>query len=432
MHNLRHSYPKNRIKMKRRQFISGSAASILTAAYLPGCIGQKENEKGYYYQGRTPGYLEQCIIDPGLKITMIETFSTPEVALVKVTTDSGAEGWGQISTYNSDIAVTVLHRNLAGMVLGRDPADIDAIVDDCVESNHKYPWSYVCRALGGIDTAIWDLYGKIKGKPVCELIGGRADPVRIYASSMSRTIKAEDEVTRFRKLEDEKGVTAFKFRIGETNGRNGDAWPGRTEDIIKTVGSAMSGSSLLVDGNSCYTPDKAIAVGKLLQDNGIIQFEEPCPYWELEWTAEVTAALSLDVSGGEQDNDLAQWRRMIAMKAVDITQPDILYIGGIARTMRVAKMAEQAGLPCIPHSANNCMVTLFTLHMMRAIPNAGKYLEYSIESDSGIEQTARKLFSPALEIDDGHLNLPPEPGWGVQVNSEWMESAEYQKSEWKG
>jgi len=417
--------------MKRREFISGSAAALIAAKSNPEFLISPGTQE-YLYQGRTPGYTEHRLIDPGLKISKIETFSTPEVALVRVTTDSGAEGWGQISTYNSDIAVTVLHRNLSGQVLGRDPVNIDAIADDCVEGNHKYPWSYVCRALGGIDTAIWDLYGKIQDKPVCELLGGEAKPVRIYASSMSRSIKADDEVKRFRMWRDEKGATAFKFRIGTTNGRNRDAWPGRTEDIIKTVGTALKENSLLVDGNSCYTPDKAIEVGNLLQDHGIIQFEEPCPYWELEWTAEVTKALSMDVSGGEQDNDLAQWRRMIAMKAVDITQPDILYVGGIARTLRVAKMAEQEGIPCIPHSANNCMVTLFTLHMMRALPNAGKYLEYSIESDSGIEQTALKLFSPALEIEDGHLDLPAEPGWGIQVNPEWLESAEYQKSEWEG
>ena len=57
--------------------------------------------------------------------------------------------------------------------------------------------------------------------------------------------------------------------------------------------------------------------------------EEPCPYWELEWTKEVTDALDIDVTGGEQDCDLSTWRRMIEMRAVDVLQPDICYLGGV-------------------------------------------------------------------------------------------------------
>lgn len=186
---------------------------------------------------------------------------------------------------------------------------------------------------------------------------------------------------------------------------------------------------LKVDGNSCYTPDKAIEVGKLLQDNHIGQFEEPCPWWELEWIAEVTAALDLKVSGGEQDNDLAQWRRIIKINAVDIVQPDILYVGGLTRALRVALIANESGKPCMPHSANHCMVTVFTLHMMRAIPNPGNSLEFSIEFNDGINKIARDMYSPHLEIQDGYLSLPAEPGWGVKINEEWLKSADYMVSD---
>ena len=184
-----------------------------------------------------------------------------------------------------------------------------------------------------------------------------------------------------------------------------------------------------MDGNSCYTPDKAIEVGKLAQEYGITQFEEPCPYWELEWTAEVTKELEMKVSGGEQDNDLAQWRRMINLPAVDIIQPDPLYLGGVVRTVRAAQMAAEKGMPCVPHSANVCMVTVFTLHLMRAIPNAGKYIEYSIEFDDGLTKLAKELYSPNLEIVEGAIDMPSAPGWGVEYNKEWLEAATYQKSE---
>jgi len=421
--------------MKRRNFLKTSASAFVAAnvtnLLCTGRSSAKNEETGeYLHQGRIPGYKEHRVIDPGLKIIKIESFSKPEVALVRIMTDNNMEGWGQISTYNADIASLVLHRDIANRVLGKDPVLIDDIVDNCTEANLKYPWSYVCRALGGVDTAIWDLYGKIRQKPVCELIGGDAKPFPVYGSSMSRTIRPDDEAKRLLQLRDDMGVKFFKFRIGTAGGHNKDAWPGRTEEIIKTVGSSFGDTcDLKVDGNSCYTPDKASEVGKLLQDNHIGQFEEPCPWWELEWTAEVAAALDLDVSGGEQDNDLAQWRRMIRMKAVDIVQPDILYVGGLTRALRVAQMANEAGMPCMPHSANHCLVTVFTLHMMRAINNPGNSLEFSIEFEDGINKVARELYTPHLEIQGGHLNLSAEPGWGVMINEEWLKSAEYQVSE---
>jgi len=90
-----------------------------------------------------------------------------------------------------------------------------------------------------------------------------------------------------------------------------------------------------------------------------------------------------------------------------------------------------ASLHCIPHSANHCMVTVFTLHMMRSIPNAGRYPEYSIEFDEAINRTARDLFSPNPEVSGGLPDLPPEPGWGIRINDGWLQTASYQKSELK-
>ena len=146
--------------------------------------------------------------------------------------------------------------------------------------------------------------------------------------------------------------------------------------VRKALGDKID---LLVDANSAFSPKRAIEVGRLLEANGIGHFEEPCPYWELEQTRSVREALSLDVTGGEQDCYIPIWRHMIEMGAVDIVQPDVCYLGGLVRTLRVAAMAHAAGIPCTPHSANLSMVTLFTMHLLRAIPNAGKYLEFSIE-----------------------------------------------------
>ncbi len=364
-----------------------------------------------------------------MKITTIETFATRYVGFVRVVAEDGTEGWGQVSTYNSDITSEVLHRQLAPHVLGRDTTDLDDLLDLVGEREHKFPGSYVRRAMAGFDTAIWDARGKRAGKPVVELLGGTPGRIRAYASSMKRDITPADEAIRFKRLRDEKGFDAFKFRLGAEVGRGQDEWPGRTEEIIPTIRRELGPDvDLLADANSCFAPPRAIEVGRLMEDNGLCHYEEPCPYWELEQTKEVADALDIDVTGGEQDCDLTIWRRMIDMRAVDIVQPDVCYLGGIARTLRVCRMAAAAGLPVTPHCANLSMVTLFTMHLLRAIPNAGKYLEFSIEGQDYYPWQEGLFLGDPYRIEDGHATVTDAPGWGIEIDPEWLARSEYKVS----
>ncbi len=364
-----------------------------------------------------------------MKIQSIESFSTEDVGLVRVRSDEGAEGWGQVSPYNADITALVLHRQVAPHALGQDALDIDGLVDLVVEREHKFPGSYLRRALAGLDTALWDLRGKLEGKSVCALLGGAPRPFPVYGSSMRRDITPEEEAERLVRLRDSHGYRAFKIRVGRECGHDEDEWPGRTEALLPAVRAAVGDEvALLVDANSGYTPKKAIEVGRLLEQHGVCHFEEPCPYWEIGWTKEVTDALDLDVTGGEQDCDLTIWRRIVETRAVDIVQPDVCYLGGLTRTLRVAAMAGEAGLPCVPHSANLTLVTVFSLHMMGAIQNAGPYVEFSIEPGPGFYPWQEGIFRPALVAEDGKVQIPEGPGWGVEIEPAWLESATHQMS----
>ena len=365
-----------------------------------------------------------------MKLKTIESFSNQFVGFVRVTMEDGAQGWGQVSTYHSDITAQVLHRQVAPWVLGQDTTDLDDLLDIVTEREHKFPGSYLRRALGGLDTAIWDMRGRQAGKPVAELLGGSAGPVRAYASSMKRDITPQDEAARMLRLRDDKGLDAFKVRAGAEVGRNADEWPGRTEEIIPTMRRALGDDvALLIDANSCYAPARAIEVGRMLEDHGFCHYEEPCPYWELDQTKAVTDALKIDVTGGEQDCDLTVWRRMIGMRAVDIVQPDILYLGGISRTLRVCRMAAEAGLPVTPHCANLSMVTLFTMHLLRAIPNAGKYLEFSIEEADYYPWQYGLFTSDPYAIENGQAGVTDAPGWGVSPHPDWLAKSDYQVSD---
>ena len=411
-----------------KQIAIGAALPLAGASSPTALAGDRARPQApgsgsYNYLGRTPGYRDWAVVPRGLTVKSIETFLREPYALVRVTASDGTQGWGQIAPYNAGMSVDMLHGVVARSVIGRDISEIDAINDGVINAAMKFPWSFVCRALAGIDTALWDLYGQLTQKPVAVLLGGTVRPLPAYGSSMRRDISPDDEAARLARLRDTLGARAFKIRLGTPAGMNRDAAPGRSEAIIPAVRKAVGPDvKLYADANSCYTPDVAIPMGRRLEDAHYSAFEEPCPYWELEWTREVTQALKIDVQGGEQDNDMAQWRRMIAMRAVDIVQPDICYTGGLTRAWRVAMMADAAGMPVKPHAANVSLVTVFTMHMLAGWPKGGE-VEFSIEEEAAMTKMARAMFDPVLEMKDGKAVMPEGPGWGVRIKPDWLAGA---------
>ncbi|MDC0453277.1 mandelate racemase/muconate lactonizing enzyme family protein [Alphaproteobacteria bacterium] len=365
-----------------------------------------------------------------MKIKKLETFTKPYVSFLKTTLEDGSQGFGQMSTYHADITARIFHKQVAPWVLDKSWEDFNDIENLVLEKEHKFPGSYLLRAIAGLDTSLWDLKGKLEKKSVTELIGGNTGSLRVYGSSMKRDISAIDEAERFKKLFQEKGINAFKFRIGAECGRGLDEWEGRTEDIVKTINKSLDSSVIkLVDANSCYSATQAIEIGKLLEDHNVTHFEEPCPYWEPEQTKEVTDALTIDVTGGEQDCDIRIWKDMVKRKIVNIYQPDVMYLGGLTRTLQVAKIIEEGGYVCTPHAANLSLVTMCTMHLLKAIPNAGPYLELSIEGEDYYPWQQDLFLDNPFKIENGCVTVTEKPGWGIDINPEWLNNADYQVSE---
>ncbi len=366
-----------------------------------------------------------------MKIVAVETYLKNDIPVCRVYADTGDSGTGQCSTYGGAITVKVLHEMLAPIVLGQDPLEAEAISDKVIDRTMKFPGSFVCRALSGIDTALWDLQGKLLGRPVAQLLGGVVrDPVPMYASSMRRDISPQDEAERLARLVQEQGFNAVKIRIGSgphaMMGADRDMYPGRTEALVEAVRRSLgAGVRINADSNSTYTAHMAIRVGRVLERFDVFHFEEPCPYPDIESTKEVAEALDVYVAGGEQDNSIAQFRRMASMRAVDIVQPDILYIGGISRARRAAMVAHEFGLACTPHAANRAMVQLFTLHFAAAMPNCLYEQEWTIEPTKWSDG----LLERPLVIEDGAVKVPDGPGWGIEVSADWLRDAELRTSE---
>ena len=293
------------------------------------------------------------------------------------------------------------------------------------------PGSYLRRAQTGLDTAVWDLRGKQAGKPVVSLLGGTPGRLRAYASSMKRDITPADEAARFVRLRDDKGFTAFKWRVGAECGRGQDEWPGRTEEVVPVVSRALGdGIDKLVDANSCYGPARAIEVGQAVAGQRHFgHFEEPCPYWEYDQTAEVRAALDHGRDGGRAG------LRIVGM-AVDDRTPFGRYpatrrdVSGRHRPhaegLRDGPPRRSADHPACRQPVAGDACARCTCCARSPMPAS----IWSFPSRGRITIPGRRgcSWNDPYRIEDGHAIVTDAPGWGVEINPAFLDKATYQVS----
>ncbi len=352
-----------------------------------------------------------------MKVTEVTPLFLDPTLLVRVKTDAGIVGWGECSPMNGRVIAAHVRHSLTPLVVGRDPFDIESIVEDMFVKTYKIAGQSQAIAISGIEIALWDIVGKALGVPIYKLLGGAyRRKIRMYASSMRRDISPQDEADRLARLVDEKGFMAVKVRVGRTYGFDEDATPGRSEAVVREVRRRLGDDiEIMVDGNSCFSAPRAIELGRRLEEYRIFHFEEPCPYTDLDSTAKVAKALDVPIAGGEQDWDLKRFKEMMQKEAVDIVQPDLIKAGGLSVCKKVAALAEAFGCVCTPHQTQP-LGTIANLHFVAATPCCRYYQEYNIEP----HPIGNRLFKNPVPVIDGCMAVPEGPGLGVEINEETL------------
>ena len=359
-----------------------------------------------------------------MKLELIETYTKGRLCFVRVTDDQGAQGCGMAAPFVANITALVLHQLAAGVAF-RPINDITTVADEILRHNFKLYGPFLCRAAAGIDTALWDLEAKKKGLSVAEMAGKVRDTIELYASSRKHDLPVQEEADRLRVIQDRDGYRSFKLHPGIPVGRDRDFWPNRAEDCVKAVVKALKpGTHLIADFNGNFSVPRAIEMGRFLYEQGVQLYEEPCPYWEYEKTKAVQVAcadIGIAVAGGEADFIDTTWERMIDMRVMDVCQPDLLYLGGFSRALRIADYAAKRGLQVTPHTSNKSPIFVMGLHYMACIANPYPYLEVGIED----EDWELEGYAPLVEIKDGRAAVPSAPGWGFTPSVDFLKSAEY-------
>ncbi|MCD6354623.1 MAG: hypothetical protein J7L95_03650 [Prolixibacteraceae bacterium] len=174
--------------------------------------------------------------------------------------------------------------------------------------------------------------------------------------------------------------------------------------------------TIYADSNGSYTPDEAIRIGKILEENKIDFYEEPVPFDWYEETKQVADALTIPIAGGEQEPSLHNFRWLIANNALQIVQPDIFYFGGMIRSMKVARMAGLSGKLCVPHISGSGLGYLYMMHFVSAVPNAGPFHEFK-----GFNRSIPLQCSTSdLVSHNGVVTVPSGPGLGVEIDPDFI------------
>jgi len=411
------------MKLNRRLFIkSGLGAGV--CAMTQGCMsatGRHRTTVAQLDKAAAASVLKIASIKSPVKIASIELLRNRRDFFVRTTSTDGAVG---IAITNSRAAYLypILQELVIPYFVGKDARALESLIDGVYvyRSNYKLSGVALWCCVAWVEFSILDLLGKIMNKPVGELLGGviRSE-IPIYVASGNRQTTPQQEVDILAKHIERTGAGAIKFKVGGRMSNNVDSMPGRSEGLIRLVRKALGDKvTIYADANGSYDCRKATEIGRLMQDSKIDMFEEPCPFDHLEQTKCVADALSIPISGGEQETSLRRFRWMVYNNAVQVVQPDLHYNGGFIRAIRVARMAAEAGMSVIPHMSGGGVGYVDVLHFASCTPNIGDFHEYK----GGLDKTG-PWYDPPLRLKNGTINVPTGPGLGITTEANILRDA---------
>ncbi len=406
------------MKIGRRAFFwTAAGAGLLGMAprSLPAATGAGKAAPEY----EKPLFQLHRVSRTPIKIASIELLKNGPHYFVRSTSGDGAVGVAP--TKQVEDFIPILLRRVIPYFLGKDARDLETLVDGVYIQNYKLAGQAFWCPVAYVEQSLFDLLGKVANKPVGELLGGvLRKEIPVYLSGSVRETTAEQEVDVYVRGVERTGAKAVKFKIGGRMSRNEDAYPGRTETMMKLTRKKLGDRIVIyADANGSYDSAKGIEAGKMLQELNVSFFEEPCPWEELSETKKVADALTMNVAVGEQDASLWRFQWMIENRVMDIVQPDMNYNGGFIRAARVARMARQVKMPIVPHNTQTGAASVNILQFASAIPNIGPYMEYPWRAPHKPEP----WYSPQFEVRKGVLKVPTGPGLGLEIDPKFLEAA---------
>ena len=343
---------------------------------------------------------------------------TQDVLLVRIATDAGHVGYGEVVS-SSYIGRAVIEapmsaprrHGLAAALVGKDPLDPPSRWNDMYEASRWYGRAGVAlHVISGLDTALWDIVGKAHGKSVADLWGRKRDKVRAYASVLFPETPEEASALTGRMLE--KGVTAIKYGWG-TFGRDRKHDVDLLSAIRTTAGDSID---IMVDAGRIWNAKTAIERGnELFERFGIAWLEEPLHDEDYDGYALLAETAKGRIAAGEADDTFAAFERLLD-SGVNVVQPDVGRAGGLSVCRRISESAFRHGAWAVPHCFGTGVNLTASIQWMGAAPEA-PFNEYPFTELPLRNELIRGVPEPV----DGMISIPDAPGLGVELNNDVVE-----------
>ncbi|MCX8278349.1 MAG: mandelate racemase/muconate lactonizing enzyme family protein [Dehalococcoidia bacterium] len=359
-----------------------------------------------------------------MKITDITTTALKTgKSLVRVQTDAGVEGWSEgpginkvVPGRNGSVFEAYLESIIKPTLIGENPLEIDRHWETLATGKEDRLYKLPANVVGIIDVALWDLLGKETGQPVYTLMGGAArTDIPLYWSTGSGWKFTPQEMLDVVKVGYDMGFDAFKIRM-DWKGWRQDANPTKDYEMFKLVREFLSnGQYLGFDANNGYSVSTAIQQGRKFEELGIDHFEEPLPNWDLPGLKQVSDALDVAVSAGEQDAYRWWFHHLVLLGNPDIIQPDILSAGGPSEVKKIFDLSTMWNKPVMPHSPQAGINSMASLHTYSTVQNATRPHEFSTEFSGPLDEVA-DLYGDGVVPKKGIMHLSDRPGLGIELN----------------
>ena len=331
-------------------------------------------------------------------------------------TDEGVVGLGDATNWPGGTIIAKSVEELGRLVIGEDPFHIEFLYHRMYNALHQIGQTgAVIAAISGIEIALWDIVGKVLGRPIYDLLGGPCrDRVRYYSHAA-----APEECARLVA----KGCTAVKSYFPGARPRTGDRIDVPSSITLAEELTALEHMrrcrqavgddvDIATDLGARYTTSAAIRLGQRFEEIGLLFYEEPVGPENIEALAKVTAAVNAPVCVGERRYTRFGFRDLIAAQAVDMIMPDVVRAGGILETKKIAAMAESYYMQVSPHNPNSAVSTLASMQLMVNIPN-GLVLEFVDEAQDA--PWRNDLLTDPPQLENGYLLAPTRPGLGSEL-----------------
>jgi L-alanine-DL-glutamate epimerase-like enolase superfamily enzyme len=383
-----------------------------------------------------------------VKITDLRCVILGNNPVIRIVTDEGIDGYGQIE---STKPYTVTHvQFFKEHIVGEDPTNVERVMLKIRQRGSFKPWG---SAISAIEIALWDIAGKAAGVPVYKLLGGKVrDRVRIYNGGLRwpmETFTPEEYAESTRKmLAAQEGFTIIKQPIGFHSQMKralpdfyyGDPSPpglqGRldrgmlTEKGLKHLIAcveamkAVTGDrvGLALDCGPGFFPSDALRFARAMEPYNLMWLEDMItgdytPYVLADLYRDVTWNTSTPIHTGEQIYLRQNFKDLIDKRAVNVVGPDPEDVGGIAELKWIAEYADLNGIMMAPHGVFDGLIGLAAhVQMAAALPHNYIAFEYPYGRPDWWYQIVKGLPDPIVQ--DGHITVWDRPGLGIEIDTE--------------